>query len=71
MLSDRELEQMDAAALRGYISVLHEAVQLQANAGAQAAQLVNRSRGMNRQANRMSSDNPMLQLALAMAGGAR
>ena len=62
---------MDAASLRAYIDVLHEAMGLQANATAQAIQLVSRSRGMNRQVNRMSSDNPMQQLARSMAGGAR
>ena len=71
MLDDRELQVMDADALRSYVGVLHEALTLQARASAMAQQLVSRSRGMNRQVARMSPDNPMQQLARALAGGAR
>ena len=71
MLNDRELAAMDADALRGYVGVLHEALGLQASANARAMQMVSRSRGMNRQICRMSPDNPMAQLARALAGGAR
>ena len=71
MLDDRELAGMDADALRGYVNVLHEALGLQAQASAMAQQLVSRSRGMNRTVNRMSDDNPMQQLARALAGNAR
>ena len=71
MLSDRELAGMDADALRGYVRVLSEALTVQARANAQAMQMVDRSRGMSRQVNRMAPDNPMQQLARALAGGAR
>ena len=71
MLNDRELAAMDIEALRGYVTVLHEALTLQARANQTAMQMVSRSRGMTRQASRMSEDNPMMQLARALAGGAR
>ena len=71
MLDDRELAGMDADALRGYVGVLHEALTLQARANQTAMQMVDRSRSMGRQANRMSEDNPMRQLARALAGNAR
>ena len=71
MLDDRELAGMDADALRGYVGVLHEALELHARATALSRQLTDRSRGMNRQVNRMSADNPMQQLARALAGNAR
>ena len=71
MLNDRELAGMDVEALRGYVGVLHEALTLQARANQTAMQMVDRSRGMSRQVSRMSDDNPMQQLARALAGGAR
>ena len=69
MLSDQDLSRMDADSLRGYIGQLHEALSLQARANAAANQIVGRSSGMSRQVNRMSPDNPMMQLARALAGG--
>ena len=71
MLSDRELAAMDIEALRSYIGTLHEALALHARANALSQQLVNRTMGMSRQVSRMSEDNPMQQLARALAGGAR
>ena len=70
MLNDRELAAMDVEALRGYVGVLHEALTLQARANQTAMQMVSRSRGMTRQVNRMGRDNPMQELARALAGGA-
>ena len=61
---------MDAEALRGYIGVLQEALALHGRANDVAKQIVDRSRGMSRQVNRMSPDNPMQQLARALTGGA-
>ena len=71
MLNDRELAAMDVEALRQYVNVLHEALSLHARANAGAMQIVSRSRGMTRQVNRMGHDNPMQELARALAGGAR
>ena len=71
MLDVRELAGMDAEALRSYIGVLHEALALHSRANALSQQLVNRTMGMNRQVSRMSPDNPMQQLARALAGNAR
>ena len=62
---------MDAEALRGYVGVLHEALTMQARASAQAMQMVGRSRAMGRQVSRMSEDNPMVQLARALASNTR
>ena len=71
MIDDSELAGMDAEALRGYVGVLHEALTLQAQANAQAMQMVSRSRSMGRQVSRMSEDNPMVQLARALASNTR
>ena len=72
MINDRELAGMDAEALRGYVGVLHEALTMQARAGAQAMQMVDRSRSMGRQVSRTSEDSPMMvQLAHALAGNTR
>ena len=71
MLRDQEMAQMDADGLRSYIDVLHQALSLHARANDAAARIISRTRGMNRQVNRMSADNPMMQLARALAGGAR
>ena len=71
MLRDQELARMDAEALRQYINVLHEALSLHGRANVAAMQIVDRSRLMSRQVNRMGSANPMQELARALAGGGR